>query len=59
MTVSLDGISVSNSYANNNGGMVYATETSNLASSITYINSAVFTGLSSEKNGGGFYIDHR
>lgn len=55
--MSWDTLSVSTSYAANNGGIVYATETTTPTASITIVNSGTFTSLSAGANGGGFYID--
>jgi hypothetical protein len=39
--------------------MIYATETTNPAASITFFNAASLTALSSGTSGGAFYIDSR
>jgi predicted outer membrane repeat protein len=59
VTVTLNNINVNTASADNNGGMIYATQTTSPVSTVTFSNTATLTGFSAANNGGAFYINNK
>lgn len=59
-TITFDDVTIKNSAANYNGGIVYAESdlSTTDTSSITFTNTATIDSVYSNLNGGAFYIDH-
>lgn len=56
--VTLDNIQTDDTYAANNGGLVYAIASSSISSTLNFINTASITNSKANNKGGSFYIEN-